>query len=70
MDTVAGGDYMYIHSPDTRGAQETYNTSPLLRDFINKISKERVTELKDDSQELKIHPQFVENEFKQGETGD
>ncbi|SGA03030.1 Uncharacterised protein [Mycoplasmopsis arginini] len=70
MDTVAGGDYMYIHSPDTRGVKETDNTSPLLRDFINKISKERVTELKDDSQELKIHPQFVEEEFKQGETGD
>ncbi|WP_427867527.1 M28 family metallopeptidase [Mycoplasmopsis arginini] len=70
MDTVAGGDYMYIHSPDTRKAKETYNTSPLLRDFINKISKERVNELKDDSQELKIHPQFVEDEFRPGETGD
>ncbi|WP_330463364.1 M28 family metallopeptidase [Metamycoplasma gateae] len=70
MDTVAGGDHMYIHSPDTNTQGKPYNTSPLLRNFINNISKERAEELKDADQELKIHPQFVEDEYKAGETGD
>ncbi|MGX9357570.1 M28 family metallopeptidase [Mycoplasma sp. 773] len=79
MDTVAGGDYMYIHSPNTvddlneeygKVKKDEWNLSPLLRNHINMLSKERANKIKDADQELKIHPQFVKTEYKEGETGD
>ncbi|WP_029905820.1 M28 family metallopeptidase [Mycoplasmopsis opalescens] len=78
MDTVAGGDYMYIHSPNTTDAlndnnkveKDKWNLSPLLRNHINTLSKERANKINDADQELKIHPQLVEGGYKEGETGD
>ncbi|BAP39425.1 M28 family peptidase [Metamycoplasma canadense] len=73
MDTVAGGDYMYIHSPKTSPDHEAVlpdsNLSKELRDLINKVSKDRATKLKDNEQELQIHPQYS-GAYKEGETGD
>ncbi|BAP39524.1 M28 family peptidase [Metamycoplasma canadense] len=73
MDTVAGGDYMYIHSPNTNPdieeVPEGSNLSKKLRDLVNNISKERSTKLNDSEQELQIHPKYSET-YKNGETGD
>nr|WP_237076492.1 M28 family peptidase [Mycoplasma phocoeninasale] len=75
LDTVAGGDRMYVHSPNTdpnlaRGGRIYGNVSKIIRDQINAISRIRSEKLKDPSQELEIHPQFTPGEYKPGETGD
>lgn len=68
LDTIAGGDYMYIHSPDTKN--NTGNTTPALRNMINSISKGIANDLGSNDYELQIHPQYVSNEYQEGETGD
>ncbi|AXE60942.1 metalloprotease [[Mycoplasma] phocae] len=72
LDTVAGGDRMYVHSPNTSPSLgRVYgNLSTIIRDQINAISRIRSQNLKDPSQELEIHPQFTPGEYKPGETGD
>ncbi len=69
MDTVAGGDRMYIHSPDSSNAAKG-NVSTIIRDQINAVSRIRSINLNDITQELEIHPMFTHDEFKPGETGD
>ncbi|MCU4117228.1 M28 family peptidase [Mycoplasma zalophi] len=68
MDTVAGGDRMYVHSADSR--ETNANTATTIRDQINALSRIRSLNLNDPSQELEIHPQFTAGEYKPGETGD
>lgn len=60
LDSVAGGDILYVHSPDTTASQVEWNTDSQIRDQINQISKNK----------LIIHPQIDPNGFKKGETGD
>ncbi len=59
LDSVAGGDYLYVHSPDSKEVQAGWNTSHSIRDTINSQSSE-----------LLIHPQIDAEGFKKGETGD
>ncbi|WP_029512953.1 M28 family metallopeptidase [Mycoplasmopsis iners] len=68
FDTVAGGDNMYVHSPDSRSGRG--NVSSSVRDQINAISRIRAKNAKDIDIELEIHPQFEKDEFLAGETGD
>ncbi|MDE7221921.1 MAG: M28 family peptidase, partial [Ureaplasma sp.] len=73
MDTVAGGDYIYAHSPNTSpvlGYNGTGNTSTIIRDQLNALSRIRSENYNDTSLELIIHPQVDKTEYRAGETGD
>ena len=72
LDTIAGGDVMYVHSPDTRksDANKQYNTKSGLRSIVQEISKNISQDKKDSEYELQIHEQYVDTEYKAGETGD
>lgn len=59
LDSVAGGDYLYVHSPDSKNAQSTWNTTSSIRDDLNQLESELI-----------IHPQIDSGGFKKGETGD
>ncbi len=61
LDSVAGGDILYVHSPDSRDGKVAagYNVDPMIRNEINKQSPE-----------LLLHPQIDAAWFKKGETGD
>lgn len=67
LDTIAGGDYMYVHSPDTRTTNTTYNTTSGLRTMINNVSK---TLGYDSDYTLQVHKQYANDEYRAGETGD
>ncbi|TPR54116.1 M28 family metallopeptidase [Metamycoplasma neophronis] len=72
MDTVAGGNRMYVHSPNTNpelGAAKG-NLSTIIRDQINAVSRIRSVQLNKIEEELEIHPMFSAGEYKPGETGD
>ncbi|MDE5651577.1 MAG: M28 family peptidase [Ureaplasma sp.] len=73
MDTVAGGDYIYAHSPNTSpdlGYNGTGNTSTTIRDQLNALSRIRSENYNDTNLELIIHPQVDKTEYRAGETGD
>ncbi len=59
LDSVAGGDTLYVHSPDTKETQAGWNTTQTIRDTINSQSPKLI-----------IHPQIDAAGFKKGETGD
>ena len=73
MDTVAGGDFMYVHS-STAG---TGNKSTAIRDALNSVSKSIANTKGDSTYELAIHKQYHYKEvlsddydMPEGETGD
>lgn len=70
LDTIAGGDVMYVHSPDTRSNNNKYNTTNKLRTLVQNISKSISKNKNDSEYELQIHEQYLDNEYKAGETGD
>lgn len=72
FDTVAGGDNMYVHSPNSNPAVDVVkgNISSSIRDQINAISRIRAKDKNDIELELEIHPQFEKNSYRAGETGD
>lgn len=72
LDTVAGGDNLYVHSPDTKHAEQNYNVSSSIRDQLNSISSINAKTNNDPSLELQIHPQvsYTDDDFLPGETGD
>lgn len=70
LDTIAGGDYMYVHSPDTRNANTSFNVSSGLRTIVNEIAKSIANSKNYQDYNLNIHEQYEENEYKPGETGD
>lgn len=67
LDTIAGGDYMYVHSPDTSTTNSSYNTTSGLRTLVNNISKSLGYS---DDYTLQVHKQYSSSEYKAGETGD
>lgn len=72
LDTVAGGDYIYVHSPNTdpKLGTVTGNSSSIIRDQINALSRIRAVNHNDPNLELLIHPQISAGEYRAGETGD
>ena len=72
LDTVAGGDYIYAHSPNTSSSLGSVfgNTDKTIRDQLNALSRIRAENLNDSSLELLIHPQVDMEEYRPGETGD
>lgn len=73
MDTIAGGDYIYAHSPNTNPDLDyngTGNTSTIIRDQLNALSRIRSENYNDPNLELIIHPQVDPTEYRAGETGD
>ncbi|MDC8900552.1 M28 family metallopeptidase [Metamycoplasma hyosynoviae] len=74
MDTVSGGDKMYVHSPNTKQdpnlGSASGNLSTTIRDQLHSLSKLRSQKLNDSTQELEIHPQFSPTQYGAGETGD
>lgn len=67
LDTVAGGDKLYVHSPNTPADG---NTSTHIRDQLNALSTTIAKTEKNYDGILEIHPQFYKDDFKAGETGD
>ncbi|UUD35659.1 M28 family peptidase [Mycoplasmopsis caviae] len=72
IDTVAGGDILYVHS---RKPSNGGNTDPKLRDKFAEVSKKRAAKLNSDKELLNIHPKMpLVNQqgqgFDVGETGD
>ncbi|WP_427902833.1 M28 family metallopeptidase [Metamycoplasma alkalescens] len=74
MDTVAGGDVLHVHSPDSREenlkSNPDANVSQHLRDQLHSISRARSLKLNDITQELNIHAMYEPGGFRAGETGD
>ena len=68
LDTVAGGDFLYVHSAHEQpypcgGNNQNYSASTLVRDGLQKASRERLGE-----QAHQLHPAFPG--YPQGVTGD
>lgn len=73
MDTIAGGDYIYAHSPSTNPALDyngVGNVSKIIRDQLIALSRIRSENYNDQNLELIIHPQVDPTEYRAGETGD
>jgi len=68
FDTIAGGDYIYVHSADTEpydceGANDTYQSESWLRDALLSTSKK----ILGDANQYRIHP--ASDDLAQGVTG-
>ncbi|WP_438341378.1 M28 family metallopeptidase [Mycoplasma sp. 3341] len=67
LDTVAGGDVLYVHSPDAKMFYS--NTDSTIRDQLHAISRAKSLLANRPDYLLEIHPYYTAGEYKPGQTG-
>ncbi|TPE57744.1 Zn-dependent exopeptidase M28 [[Mycoplasma] falconis] len=70
MDTIAGGDRVYVHSANSDPFLDAVgNTSTKVRDQISGLASQLALQKNDVGYMLEIHPQVEEGGYRAGETG-